>query len=82
MPVVPLVEAQLLVGAGLVPQHVPRDVIVAPPSDVTFAPKVAPDDVMLLLVGVVTVGATAQTLVVPEKIFDCVFPAAFLDTIL
>ena len=61
--VVPVAATQLVVGLAVVPQHVPRAVIVAGlPRDVTLAPRVAPVVVMEAEVGVVTVGtASAAT---------------------
>ena len=55
--VVPPSATQFVVGAGVVPQHVPRAVIEAGiPSDVTFAPKVAVVVPIEVTVGVVTIG--------------------------
>ena len=45
------------VGAAVVPQTVPRSVIAAPPSMVTFAPSVAVVSAIDVAVGVVSVGA-------------------------
>ena len=60
MPVViPPSATQLVVGAAAVPQQVPRAVRVAPPFEVTFAPKVAVVLVMRVAVGEVTVGKAA-----------------------
>ena len=58
IPVVkPDAGVQFVVGAGDVPQHVPRAEMEAGiPSDVTFAPSVAPVVVMDVAVGEVTVG--------------------------
>ena len=47
----------------------PRAVTVAPPSEVTFPPKVAVVLAMLALVGNVTVGAPAIAMVRPKKGF-------------
>ena len=44
-----------------VPQQVPRAVMLAPPSEVMLAPRVAPVDVIDAEVGVVTVGAVGAT---------------------
>ena len=60
MPVaVPPSATQLVVGAGEVPQQVPRAVRVAPPLEVMFAPRVAVVLPIEVAVGEVTVGATA-----------------------
>ena len=47
-------------------QQVPRAVILAPPSAVTLAPRVAPVEVMEVAVGEVTVGALASVVNVPS----------------
>ena len=55
--VAPPSAVQLVSGAGVVPQHVPRAEIEAGiPKDVTLAPNVAPVVVMPETVGVITVG--------------------------
>ena len=54
---------QLVVGAAAVPQQVPRAVRVAPPLEVTLAPRVAVEDVTEDTVGEVTVGATTAAVV-------------------
>lgn len=54
---VPPSAAQLSVGAAVVPQQVPRAVMLAPPLEVMLAPKVAPEPVIEVAVGEVTVGA-------------------------
>ena len=54
--VVPPSATQLVVGAAVVAQQVPRAVNAAPPSDVTFAPRVAEVAVIAVAVGEVTVG--------------------------
>ena len=57
IPVVrPPCARQLVVGFVVVPQHVPRAVRVAPPFEVTFAPRVALVVVIEVAVGEVTVG--------------------------
>ena len=61
--IVPPSATQLVVGAAVVAQHVPRAVNVAPPFDVTFAPRVAVVLVISADVGDVTVGATTATVV-------------------
>jgi len=48
-----------IAGFALVPTQTPLPVTLAPPSDVTFPPSVAPDEVIEVLVGVVIVEATA-----------------------
>ena len=57
--VVPPSARQLVVGAAVVAQQVPRAVRVAPPLDVTLAPKVAPLEVIEVAVGEVTVGVVS-----------------------
>jgi hypothetical protein len=58
--VTPPCATQLVVGAGDVPQQVPRAVIDAgTPRDVTLAPKVAEFDVIPETVGEVTVGSAS-----------------------
>ena len=57
MPVVVSPSAkQLVVGTAVVAQQVPRAVRVAPPLEVTLAPRVAPLEVIEVAVGEVTVG--------------------------
>ena len=63
--VVPPSAVQLVVGVAVVAQQVPLAVIAAPPSDVTFAPNVAPVEVMEVAVGEVTVGTACVTIVCP-----------------
>ena len=63
--VVPPSAKQLVTGAGVVPQQVPRAEIEAgTPREVTFAPRVAPVVVMEVAVGEVTVGAALAAEVV------------------
>ena len=64
--VVPPSARQLLVGAAAVPQQVPRAVMAALPALVTFAPRVAPEAVIAVAVGVVTVGGVAPVVNVPS----------------
>lgn len=53
----PLAAVQFVAGFGLDPQQVPRaEIDAGNPSDVTFAPSVAPVAVIEMAVGVVTVG--------------------------
>ncbi len=62
---VPDAGAQFVVGAGDVPQQVPRAEIEAgEPREVTLAPKVAPAEETLAKVGVVTVGTAVETVTV------------------
>lgn len=53
---VPPSTAQFVVGAGDVPQQVPRAVTGEPPSDVTVAPRIADVPLTTTAVGEVTVG--------------------------
>ena len=57
---------QLVTGVAVVPQQVPRAVRVAPPLEVTLAPKVALLKVMEVAVGEVTVGGRAPVVNVPS----------------
>jgi hypothetical protein len=59
-PVPPSAE-QLVTGEALVPQHVPREVSVEPPPEVTVPPMVARLIPMEVAVGDVTVGTSAFT---------------------
>ena len=57
--VVPPSARQFVVGAGAVPQQVPRATMAAPPFEVMVAPRVADVLVIAVAVGVVTVGGAA-----------------------
>lgn len=57
VPVPLLVVSSLMSGEGLVLQHTPRDVIVAPPSEVIFPPEEAVCCDMLLTVSVDKTGS-------------------------
>ena len=62
----PEVGKQLVVGLVVVPQQVPRaEMAAGEPSEVTLAPRVAPEVVMEVAVGLVRVGTalTEQVLV-------------------
>ena len=67
-PVVPPTDEQFVIGAAANPQQVPRAVIAAPPSEVTFAPRVAPVVLMAETVGDVTVGAVVDEAFASVKI--------------
>ena len=68
--VVPPSAVQLVTGDGEVPQQVPRaEMEAGTPREVTFAPKVAPEEVMADEVGEVTVG-TALAVQIPPTIED------------
>ena len=67
--VVPPSAVQLVVGAAVVAQQVPRAVRVAPPLDVTLAPRVAPVEVMDVAVGEVRVG-TPRVVKLPSDEYE------------
>ena len=60
---VPPSAKELPVGAAVVPHTVPREVSVAPPFPVTFAPSVALVVEIEVTVGVVRVGATTGAVI-------------------
>ena len=64
--VVPPSATQFVTGFASVPQQVPLEVMAVPPSDVTFAPSVAPVVLIAETVGVVTVGVVAEMLILNE----------------
>ena len=80
--VVPPSAVQFVNGAAVVPQHVPRAVIAAPPLEVTLAPSVADVLVIEVTVGEVTVGAVSPAETVIVAALDSAGVAAPLSTII
>ena len=67
--VVPPSARQLVIGNGVVPQQVPRAEITGGfPREVTFAPRVAPLEVMFVTVGEVTVGTALAAQTAPFQV--------------
>ena len=64
VPLPSVVWLSAVVGFGFVPQHTPRKITVAPPSDVTFPPLVAVVGHMFVTAVVVTVGSIGFSSVV------------------
>jgi hypothetical protein len=55
--VVPEAARQLVVGFVVIPQQVPRaEMVAGEPREVTLAPRVAPEEVMEIAVGLVRMG--------------------------
>lgn len=60
---VPPSTMQFVIGDGEVPQHVPRAVMAAPPSDVIVASRVADVLVIAVAVGEITAGKAAAIVI-------------------